>query len=89
MVLMSWEGIPYETLIKQNTDIITRLSRDCDIIYSIFDVFYERDYFSRWAEANNMDVEFYDSNVDGYWSNEFVFDVFFYKKAIGSKYKHE
>lgn len=42
--------------------------------------FYSRDFFKKWAEKNNLEIEFYDSNVEGYWNKEFVFDVYFYKK---------
>ena len=42
--------------------------------------FYRREFFSKWAADNNLDIEFYDSDIDGYWNNQFVFDVYFYKK---------
>lgn len=41
--------------------------------------FYNRDFFIGWAKENNVTAEFCDSDVDGYWNNEFVFDVYFYR----------
>lgn len=42
--------------------------------------FYRKDFFHEYANERRIEVEFSDSNVEGYWNNEFVFDVFFYKK---------
>ena len=42
--------------------------------------FYSRDFFASWGAKNGLEVQFCSSEVEGYWNNEFVFDVFFYKK---------
>lgn len=42
--------------------------------------FYSKDLFRDWAIKNNCEVEFYASNVFGYWNSDFVFDVYFYKR---------
>lgn len=41
--------------------------------------FYDWEFFSDWARDNNLSIEFCDSTVEGYWNNEFIFNVFFYK----------
>ena len=43
-------------------------------------LFYRRDFFLNWAEHNGYEIDFYDSNVEGYWNSEFVFDVYMYRK---------
>lgn len=42
--------------------------------------FYCREFFANWADENKLSIEFHDSNMEGYWNGEFVFDVYFYKK---------
>lgn len=42
--------------------------------------FYKRVFFEEWAVKHNLEIEFDDSKVEGYWNNDFVFNVFFYKK---------
>ncbi len=42
--------------------------------------FYRREFFLDWAMKKDLGIEFCDSNVKGYWNNDFVFDVYFYRK---------
>lgn len=42
--------------------------------------FYSRELFIDWANKNDCEIEFFASNVAGYWNSEFVFDVYFYKR---------
>lgn len=39
-----------------------------------------KEFFYDWAMKNNLEIEFHNSQVEGYWNNEFVFDVYIYKK---------
>lgn len=41
--------------------------------------FYRRDFFTEFAKEYNLKVSFADSNVEGYWNNEFVYSCYFYK----------
>lgn len=43
-------------------------------------LFYHKEFFEEWADRNEYNLEFFDSNVDGYWNSNFVFDVYFYKR---------
>ena len=43
-------------------------------------LFYSKDFFSDWAKSNDVDIRFVDSDVEGYWNKDFVFDVYFYKR---------
>ena len=43
-------------------------------------LFYHKEFFYEWAKVNDCEIEFYDSYIAGYWNNEFVFDVYFFKK---------
>ena len=43
-------------------------------------LFYEKEFFSDYAMAHNMRVEFFESRMEGYWNNEFVFHCFLYKQ---------
>lgn len=42
--------------------------------------FYSRNFFQTWADKNGLEIEFYESNVAGYWNSKFVFDVYLYKR---------
>lgn len=41
--------------------------------------FYSKEFFEKWADKNKLDLKFFDSQVEGYWNKDFVFDVYFYK----------
>lgn len=43
-------------------------------------LFYNKSFFEKFAEEHNMDITFTDSEMDGYWNNEFVFNCYFYKR---------
>ena len=58
-----------------------RETKDYDVLYKGLDKqFYSREWMNHVAERNNCEIMFTDSNVEGYWNNEFVFDVYFYKR---------
>ena len=44
-------------------------------------LFYEKDFFGKFAEKYGMNVVFTDSCVKGYWNNEFVFNCYMYKQS--------
>lgn len=55
--------------------------KDYEVRYKdLHKLFYRRDFFYDWAMKNNLEIEFHNSQVEGYWNNEFVFDVYIYKK---------
>lgn len=43
--------------------------------------FYEREFFEKFAANHDMDITFVESNMEGYWNNEFVFNCYLYKKG--------
>lgn len=43
-------------------------------------LFYSKEFFLEWAKRADFDIEFYDSDVEGYWNSEYVFDVYLYRK---------
>lgn len=43
-------------------------------------LFISRDFFVRFAKRGNLDITFTQTNLAGYWNNEFIFNVFIYKK---------
>ena len=45
-------------------------------------LFYKKEFFSVFAAENDMDITFLPSKVEGYWNNDFIFNVFMYKKDI-------
>ena len=52
-----------------------------DIKYkNLSKLFYHKKFFYEWADRNNCEIEFYVPDMEGYWNNEFVFDVYFFKK---------
>lgn len=44
-------------------------------------LFYSKSFFREWARKNSCEIQFFDSDVEGYWNNQFVFDVYMYKKS--------
>ena len=53
---------------------------DYEIKYKGLDKhFYSRDLFSDFADANNCSIVFEESDLDGYWNNDFVFNCYIYK----------
>ena len=42
-------------------------------------LFYPKEFFSAFAQAHDLRIEFYSSEVEGYWNNEFIYNVFMYK----------
>ena len=42
-------------------------------------LFYSKDFFIEFAQKHNMKIHFSNSDIDGYWNNEFVFNCFMYK----------
>lgn len=41
--------------------------------------FYSKDFFIDFAKNHDMDIRFVESDIPGYWNNEFVFNCFLYK----------
>lgn len=46
-------------------------------------LFYTRELFEKFAAAHDMDVVFKESNMKGYWNNQFVFHCYLYKRVKG------
>ncbi|MCR5304983.1 MAG: aminotransferase class I/II-fold pyridoxal phosphate-dependent enzyme [Oscillospiraceae bacterium] len=42
-------------------------------------LFYSRKFFTDFAEKHGLRVEFLPSTVEGYWNNDFIFNVFLYR----------
>ncbi len=42
-------------------------------------LFYTRKFFVDFAKENNLTLEFVESQMHGYWNNDFVFDCYMYK----------
>ena len=42
-------------------------------------LFYSKEFFRNFAKNHNMKVVFKESNISGYWNNEFVFNCYFTK----------
>lgn len=42
-------------------------------------LFYARQFFENFAQEHNMRIHFWESNVEGYWNNQFVFSCYMYK----------
>lgn len=42
--------------------------------------FFGRNFFEQFAEKKQVEVEFRNTQIKGYWNNEFVYDVYMYKK---------
>ncbi len=52
-----------------------------DEIYGGLDkMFYSKNWFKQIAEKYDCDISFAESDVKGYWNNDFVYHVFLYKK---------
>ncbi|MBR1390964.1 MAG: class I SAM-dependent methyltransferase [Lachnospiraceae bacterium] len=47
--------------------------------------FYRKEFFIDFAKEKNLEIDFFDTNVNGYWNNEFVFDVYLYKERGNEK----
>lgn len=43
-------------------------------------LFYSRKFFTDFAQKHGLRVEFLPSTVEGYWNNEFIFNVFLYRR---------
>lgn len=42
-------------------------------------LFYSKQFFERFAQEHNMNINFLKSKVEGYWNNQFVFSCYMYK----------
>ena len=42
--------------------------------------FYDKKFFIDFAQKHNMRIVFKNSNVEGYWNNDFIFNCYMYKK---------
>lgn len=42
-------------------------------------LFYSKGFFADFAKKHSMEIKFVNSNMDGYWNNEFVFHCYLYK----------
>lgn len=43
-------------------------------------LFVSREFFVQFAKQEELDITFTQTNLAGYWNNEFIFNVFLYKK---------
>lgn len=43
-------------------------------------LFYPKSFFENYGKKHDMDVVFFESTVEGYWNNEYIYNVCFYKK---------
>lgn len=43
-------------------------------------LFYQREFFEKFAKEHQMDICFTESHMKGYWNNEFIFNCYMYKK---------
>lgn len=43
-------------------------------------LFVSKDFFIRFASEHHLEITFTDTNLAGYWNNEFIFNVFMHKK---------
>ena len=52
---------------------IEKTVEDYEVRYkNLHKFFYSREFFYDWDEKNNLEIEFHNSQVEGYWNNEFV-----------------
>ncbi len=69
--------------IEKKEDFITyrrKVVKDYDKRYAdLPKLFYTRQFFEGFAQRNNMSINFLESNVEGYWNNQFVFSCYMYK----------
>ena len=42
--------------------------------------FFNREFFARFAEQNNLEIVYRNTQIRGYWNNRFTFDVYMYKR---------
>ena len=45
--------------------------------------FYSKQFFLDFAKNNDLEIIITDSNIEGYWNNDFVFNCYFYKRQRG------
>ena len=65
---------------KKHLNSIEKTVEDYEVRYkNLHKFFYSREFFYDWDEKNNLEIEFHNSQVEGYWNNEFVFDIYMYK----------
>ena len=43
--------------------------------------FYSKDFFDKFAKDNDLDIVFTESDIPGYWNNDYIFNCFMYKKG--------
>lgn len=43
-------------------------------------LFYSKDFFMEFAKNHDMDILFTESDIEGYWNNDFIFNCFMYKR---------
>ena len=66
--------------LKKHLNSIEKTVEDYEVRYkNLHKFFYSREFFYDWDEKNNLEIEFHNSQVEGYWNNEFVFDIYMYK----------
>lgn len=44
-------------------------------------LFYSKEFFQNFAKAHELEIIFTDSDLEGYWNNEFIFNCFMYKRV--------
>lgn len=55
--------------------------KDYDELYKgLQKKFFTKDFFEDFASGNNLEIRIEKSCLDGYWNQEFVFDVYMYKR---------
>ena len=42
--------------------------------------FFDKEFFVRFAEKNNLEIVFENTQIQGYWNNKFTFDTYMYKR---------
>lgn len=42
-------------------------------------LFYSKNFFENFASKHNMIIKYMESDIEGYWNNEFIFNCFMYK----------
>lgn len=45
-------------------------------------LFYPKKFFIDFAKQHNLDIKFVNSNMEGYWNNDFIFHCYMYKREI-------
>ena len=44
-------------------------------------MFFDKDFFEVYAKGHDLDLHIESSKLDGYWNQQFVFDVYLYKRG--------